>query len=319
MDQLAIADRRQLRRRLSFWRLAAIGLIALVGIGAFLFSSSGSTGSIARAHIARVTISGIIQDDRELLTRLDDIAKNDAVKGLIVTISSPGGTTYGGEVIYKALRKVSEKKPVVSDVRTLAASAGYMIALAGDQIVAGETSITGSIGVIFQYPQVKDLMDKVGVSLEEIKSAPLKAEPSPFHPASDDAKAVIQAMIDDSYNWFVDIVAERRKLPRPEALRLADGRIYTGRQALRDKLVDQLGGDEEIRTFLASRKVSKDLPVLEWEAARSSLPFGLGSMAVDWAKSLGYEVFPIFGSLEKWSRDKLFLDGLVSVWQVGSD
>ena len=319
MDQLAIADRRQLRRKLSFWRLAAIGLIALAGLAVFLFSSAGSAGSIGRPHIARVTISGIIQDDRELLSRLGDIAKNDAVKGLIVTISSPGGTTYGGEVIYKALRKVSEKKPVVSDVRTLAASAGYMIALAGDQIIAGETSITGSIGVIFQYPQVKDLMDKVGVSLEEIKSAPLKAEPSPFHPASDEAKAVIQAMINDSYNWFVDLVVERRKLPRPEALRLADGRIFTGRQALRDKLVDQLGGDDEIRAFFETRKVSKDLPILEWEAPETSLPFGLGSMATEWAKALGYEVFPIFGNLEKWGRDKLFLDGLVSVWQVGGE
>ncbi len=122
-------------------------------------------------------------------------------------------------MLYDAIRKVAEKKPVVSDVRTLAASAGYMVALAGDRIVAGDTSITGSIGVLFQYPQVKTLMDKIGVSLEEIKSSPLKAEPNPFHPPSDAAKAVIQAMIDDSYNWFVDLVAERRQLPRQERLR----------------------------------------------------------------------------------------------------
>lgn len=319
MDKLAIADRRQLRRKLGFWRLVSIALVLLAGVAAYIYASSGQTGAFGRPHIARVNISGIIQDDRELLERLDRIAEADAVKALVVTISSPGGTTYGGEVLFKAIRKVAAKKPVVSDVRTLAASAGYMIALAGDRIVAGETSITGSIGVLFQYPQIKTLMDKIGVSLEEIKSAPLKAEPSPFHPASDDAKAVIQAMIDDSFNWFVDLVADRRKMPRDEALKIADGRIFTGRQALKLKLVDELGGEDEIRAFLDGRKVSKKLDVIEWKAPSSSLPFGLGSAAAAWLKSLGYDAFPSLGSLEKLGREKLFLDGLVSVWQFGDD
>lgn len=319
MDHLAIADRRQLRRKLGFWRIACVLLILAAAAVAYLWATDETAGLAARPQIARVEISGIIQDDRELLERLDRIAKADAVKGLIVTISSPGGTTYGGETIYKAIRKVAEKKPVVSDVRTLAASAGYMIAIAGDQIVAGETSITGSIGVLFQYPQVKTLLDKVGVSLETIKSAPLKAEPSPFHPPSDEAKAVIQSMIDDSFNWFVDLVAERRKLARPDALRLADGRIFTGRQALKEKLVDVLGGDEEIKGYFKSRKVDAELPVVDWEAPRRSLPFGLGSMAAEWVKALGYEVFPALGGLEKLSGEKLFLDGLLSVWQVGSN
>jgi len=319
MDQLAIADRRQLRRKLGFWRLVSIALILLAGIAAYIYASAGETGAFSRPHIARVNISGIIQDDRELLERLDRIAENNAVKALVVTITSPGGTTYGGEVLFKAIRKVAEKKPVVADIRTLAASAGYMIALAGDRIIAGETSITGSIGVLFQYPQIKTLMDKVGVSLEEIKSSPLKAEPSPFHPPSDDAKAVIQAMIDDSFNWFVDVVADRRKMPRDEARQLADGRIFTGRQALKLKLVDELGGEVEIRAFLNGRKVAKELDIVEWKAPGSSFPFGLGATASGWLKSLGYEAFPLLESLEKIGREKLFLDGLVSVWQVGSD
>lgn len=319
MDQLAIADRRQLRRKLGFWRLMSIALVLCAGVAAYFYSDAGKMAGLSKPHIARVNISGIIQDDRELLERLNTIAETDAVKALVVTISSPGGTTYGGEVLFKAIRKVAAKKPVVSDVRTLAASAGYMIALAGDRIVAGDTSITGSIGVIFQYPQIKTLMDKIGVSLEEIKSAPLKAEPSPFHPPSDDAKVVIQAMIDDSFDWFVDLVADRRKLPRQEALQLADGRIFTGRQALKLKLVDELGGDDEIRAFLDSRKVGKGVDVIEWKAPSSSLPFGLGSAAAALVKSLGYDAFPSFGALENLGRDKLFLDGLVSVWQVGGD
>ncbi|WP_426240009.1 signal peptide peptidase SppA [Pararhizobium sp. DWP1-1-3] len=319
MDQLAIADRRQLRRKLGFWRLVSIALVLCAGMAAYFYSGAGPISGLGQPHIARVDISGIIQDDRELLERLDTIAETDAIKALVVTISSPGGTTYGGEVLFKAIRKVAAKKPVVSDVRTLAASAGYMIALAGDRIVAGDSSITGSIGVIFQYPQFKTLMDKIGVSLEEIKSAPLKAEPSPFHPPSDDAKAVIQAMIDDSFNWFVDLVADRRKLPRDEALKLADGRIFTGRQALKLKLIDELGGDDEIRAYLDSRKVGMGLEVIDWKAPSSSLPFGLGSAAVALVKSLGYDAFPGFGALESLGRDKLFLDGLVSVWQVGGD
>ena len=316
MDHATIADRRQLRRKLTFWRIAAV-VIALAGI--FIAASWGRKDMGAVDHIARVKISGIIQDDAELLERLDGIAKNDRVKALVVTISSPGGTTYGGEVIYKALRKVAEKKPVVSDVRTLAASAGYMIATAGDTIIAGESSITGSIGVIFQYPQMKDLMDKIGVSLEEIKSAPLKAEPSPFHPASEDAKAMIRAMVMDSYDWFVDLVAERRKLPRTEVLRLADGSIFTGRQALKNKLVDTLGGPEAIRAYLDGRKVAADLPFVDYDApARSGFPF-LGGNVHEFARSILGLPLDLQSTIEKLTGEKLFLDGLVSVWQVDHD
>jgi protease-4 len=316
MDPLAFIDRRQLRRKLGFWRLAAIGLLVVAAIVAYLGFAQTRSGALGGSQIARVTISGVILDDRELLERLERIAKADEVKGLIVSINSPGGSTYGGETLYNAIRKVAEKKPVVSDVRTLAASAGYMIALAGDWIVAGDTSITGSIGVLFQYPQVKTLLDKLGVSLEEIKSRPLKAEPSPFHPPSEEAKAVIQAMIDDSYAWFVDLVAERRELPRDEALRLGDGRIFTGRQAIALKLVDELGGEAEIRAFFADRKLGDDLPIVDWEKPETGLPFGLGSLAGMVVKSLGYDAFPFSGNL---GGDKLFLDGLVSVWQVGRD
>jgi protease IV len=315
MNQSTIADRRQLRRKLTFWRVAAVLIAALAIFAAIALNWPPQTST--QEHIARVSIRGIITDDRELLERLDRIAKNDRARALVVSISSPGGTTYGGEVVFKALRKVAEKKPVVADVRTLAASAGYMIAAAGDTIVAGESSITGSIGVIFQYPQLKDLMDKIGVSLDEIKSAPLKAEPSPFHPASEESKAMIRRMVDDSFAWFVDLVADRRKLPREDVLRLADGSIYTGRQALKAKLVDTLGGEEEIRAYLETRALDRNLPVVDYEAPRRSGLFGFGIDAADWLKGLvGLDLAPS-KALEKLGGEKLFLDGLVSVWQVG--
>ncbi|WP_117195344.1 signal peptide peptidase SppA [Rhizobium terrae] len=316
MDQMAIADRRSLRRKLSFWRVVA--LVFLVGIGFALYRTFAGPGvGSAVPHVARVEVSGVITDDKELLERLDRIADSSQAKALVVSISSPGGTTYGGERIFKAIRQVAEKKPVVSDIRTLAASAGYMVATAGDQIVAGESSITGSIGVIFQYPQIDEVMKKVGISLEEIKSAPLKAEPSPFHPASEEAKTMIRNMVMDSYAWFVDLVADRRKMPREDVLKLADGAIFTGRQALGVKLVDKLGGDDDIRAYLESRGISKDLPVVDWKERRSSSSFWFASAMAELLKltGLGQALAP--DTLRTFGADKLFLDGLVSVWQVG--
>ncbi|MFM2282253.1 MAG: hypothetical protein RLZZ444_4484 [Pseudomonadota bacterium] len=317
MTMSDIADRRRIRRKLTFWRVSAFILIALVIVSVWIGANGGALSDDRQSpHIARISISGLIQDDVELLERINKIAANDNAKALIVSISSPGGTTYGGEAIYKAIRKVGEKKPVISDVRTLAASAGYMIAIAGDHIVAGETSITGSIGVIYQYPQVKGLLDKLGVSLEEIKSAPLKAEPSPFHPASEEAKGAVQAMVLDSYDWFVSIVAERRKLDRPKALTLADGRVYTGRQALSAGLVDSLGGMEAIKSYLKERKVDPDLAILDWAAPRTSTPFLFGSVAKQVLDSLGLSWLASSSAIENLKEDKLLLDGLVSVWQV---
>ena len=316
MDQMAIADRRSLRRKLSFWRV--IALLLLIGIGfAFYRVALGDRAGAAVPHVARVEISGLITDNKELLERLDRIAESNQAKALIVSISSPGGTTYGGERLFKAIRKVAEKKPVVSDVRTLAASAGYMIATAGDQIVAGESSITGSIGVIFQYPQLDEVMKKIGVALEEIKSSPLKAEPSPFHPASEEAKTMIRNMVMDSYGWFVDLVADRRKLPREDVLRLADGTIFTGRQALDVKLVDKLGGEDDIRAYLESRGVSKELPVVDWKERGSSSSFWFAGALSEFLKQAAFGQAVAPETLRALGADKLFLDGLVSVWQVG--
>lgn len=319
MDGTSIAERRHLRRKLTFWRIAAL-LLVIAGLFAAWRAVKPDEAGADGDHVARVTISGVIQDDRELLERLDKIAKSAAAKALVVSISSPGGTTYGGERLYKALRQVAEKKPVVSDVRTLAASAGYIVALAGDRIVAGETSITGSIGVLMQYPQAGELLDKIGVSIDEVKSAPLKAEPSPFHAASDEAKAMIRATVMDSYDWFVGLVAERRGLSRETVLPLADGRIVTGRQALGLKLDDELGGDIEIRNWLATKGVDATLPVVEWKAPATGSMFPLlGSMMRIAGFGDQAEAFDPATVLREIRSRNLFLDGLLSVWQVGRD
>ena len=128
-----------------------------------------------------------------------------------------------------------------------------MAAIATDHIVSRRTSLTGSIGVLFEYPEFSQTLDKLGVKVEVQKSAPLKAEPDMFHPTTDEAKAMLQSVINDTYNWFVDIVAERRKLDRTQALALADGRIFTGRQALDAKLIDEIGGEDVAIAWLGTQ------------------------------------------------------------------
>lgn len=308
-----LIDRRNLRRKVTFWRVAALAVAAAGIVALVLVLRGGDFGALQSDHIAKVKIEGTILEDDDLLQRLEDMRKSPAVKGVILAIDSPGGTTAGGESIYEAVRALASEKPVVAQVGTLAASAGYMIASASDHIVARQSSIVGSIGVLVQYPDLTGLMDKLGVKLEEIKSSPLKAEPSPFNPTTEPERAMIRSMIMDSYDWFVGLVQQRRSLTREQALALADGSIYTGRQALDRKLIDALGGEKEAVAWLAEKGVSGTLRVQEWKPRRSG-GFLLGA---DMAKAVGGLLgFAGAGDgiLKETGADRLFLDGLVSLW-----
>jgi protease-4 len=260
-----LIDRRRLRRKLTFWRAATILVAALAIGGVSYLMTADDYRQVATNHIAKIRIEGTITEDDELLERIDDIRESTAVKGVILSIDSPGGTTAGGESIFDAVRALAAEKPVVAQVGTLAASAGYMIASASDHIVARQSSIVGSIGVLIQFPDVTGLMDKVGIKLEEVKSSPLKAEPSPFSVTTDEERAMVRKIILDSYDWFVGIVDERRPLDRGQVLALADGSIFTGRQALQNKLVDSLGGEKEAIEWLKSKGVDAELKVIEAE------------------------------------------------------
>jgi protease-4 len=306
-DADLIVDRRRTRRKLFFWRLAAFVMAAVVLLTAGWLLQGNRLAGKASPHIARVTVSGLITTDRKFAAMLKDIGKSEAVKGVIVAVDSPGGTTAGGEEIYTALRKLAADKTVVAEMGTLAASAGYMVAIAADHIVAERTTITGSIGVLFQYGNVGSLLDKLGVEVKTIKSAPLKAEPSPFtYPEQPGAAEMIGRLIDDTYQWFIDIVAERRGLDRAVAVKLADGSVYSGRQALDLKLVDAIGGESEAVAWLESQRgVPADLPVIDWAPAQPFEPFGLGSLA-----GLGRLVGLDLSALPTQAS----LDGLVSVW-----
>ncbi len=296
LDIDAMLDRRRLKRRLSLWRATAvIAVVALVAVAVGRFGGLG-----LEPHVARLDVVGVIVDDRERLEAIEELVDDDNAKALIVRIDSPGGTTTGGESLYYALRRVAEEKPVVAVIGTLGASGGYMAALAADHIVARETSITGSIGVILQTAEISGLLEKLGVTTEAIKSGPLKATPSPFEPLSDESRAATQAVVDDTHSWFVTLVAERRELEQATAEGLSDGRIYTGRQALEKNLIDALGGEREARKWLAeTREVSKRLPVVE-------VKYGEDEGLID----------EFFSSLagKTFLSERLTLDGLISLW-----
>ncbi|MBL8580953.1 MAG: signal peptide peptidase SppA [Rhizobiaceae bacterium] len=310
-----VIDRRRLRRKLTFWRVAAVLLAVVAVIVAARTIVSEELSGRGVSHIAKVKIDGTITEDDELLERLAAIRDADTVKGVILSIDSPGGTTAGGEAIYEEVRLIAAKKPVVAQVGTLAASAGYMIASATDHIVARQSSIVGSIGVLIQYPDVTGLMDKIGVKLEEVKSSPLKAEPSPFNPTTEPERAMIRSMIMDSYDWFVGLVEERRSMTREQVLALADGSIFTGRQALQNKLIDELGGEREAKAWLAGKGVDGKLEIVEWKKAQSTASLFLGSSLADTvAGALG--IGSGYGQLlREIGAERLFLDGLLSVWQ----
>lgn len=308
-------DRRRLRRKVTFWRaVSLIGAgLAVLTVSAWLFGDDYAGRSVD--HIAKVRIEGTITEEEELLERLETIRTSSRVKGVLLVIDSPGGTTAGGEAIYEAVRKLAREKPVVAQVGTLAASAGYMIASAADHIVARQSSIVGSIGVLVQFPNFTGLLQKAGIEVEEVKSTPLKAEPSPFNVTTEEERAMLRAMILDSYDWFVGIVDERRPLSRAETLALANGAVFTGRQALQRKLVDALGGEAEAAAWLTGKGLPS-LEILEWkpDSSDSGLLFA-SAMARGLLEALGMREIGVELSRALGAADPRLANGLVSLWR----
>ena len=294
-----LLDRRRLKRRLALWRvLAIVSLVVAVLVGYARFN-----GELLRDHVVRYGIEGIILDDADTMAALEEIADNSRIKALIVHIDSPGGSFVGGEQLYYALRKVAENKPVVAVMGTVAASAGYMAAIASDRIFARHGTITGSIGVMMQTTDITGLLDNLGISAEAIKSAPLKAAPSPLEPLTDEARAASQAIIDDMHGLFMEMVSERRGFDMSATLALADGRVFTGRQAVANGLIDAIGSESAARDWLASqRDVPRSLPVFDMSVDHDNR---------DWLASA--RDF----SQKMMLPERLTLDGLISLWHPG--
>ena len=318
LDADVIVDRRRMRRKLTFWRVVAVVFIALAVIGgAALFADrTGFDG--AGAYVARVTIKGLIRDDQERVQQLERLSRSSMVRAVVLHVDSPGGTTAGSEQLFDALMQLKEKKPLVVVVDGLAASGGYITALAGDHIVAKQTSLVGSIGVLFQYPNVADLLGKIGVKVESIKSSPLKAAPDGFEPTSPEARAAIESIIKDSYAWFRGLVQTRRHLGDDELQTVADGRVFTGHQAIGLKLVDELGDERTGLAWLAKEKnVDAKLQVRDYRLhdRLSDLPF-LHAAAGAVLNAVGLGTLDEWGALQ--AAERLNLDGLLALWHPAS-
>jgi protease-4 len=293
-------------------------VLAIVGLAGVLSNRTGFAG----AYIARVTIQGLIRDDQERVQQLDRLARSTTARAVVVHVDSPGGTTAGSEQLDDSLMRLKEKKPLVIVVDGLAASGGYITALAGDHIVAKQTSLVGSIGVLFQYPNVADLLTKLGVKVETIKSSPLKAAPNGFEPTSPEARAAIESIIKDSYAWFRGMVQDRRHLSDDELQTVADGRVFTGHQAIGLKLVDEIGDERAGIAWLASeKKIDAKLPVRDYQlhGRFSDLPFlhAAAAAALDAAglATLARGIDDL-GAMQ--AVERLNLDGLLALWHPAS-
>ncbi len=317
LETEAILDRRRMRRRLAFWRSAAVLVVGLL-LGALVFGSEDLATFGGTRQIARVAIEGTITDDRDQLAMLKKIKDASHVQALLVFVNSPGGTTTGGESLYQALRDVAEKKPVVAQFGTVAASAGYIVGLGTDHIVARGNTITGSVGVLAQWPEVSELLTKLGVKFNEVKSGDLKAAPNPFEPASEGARKVMQDTIDDGFRWFLSLVESRRGISAASVDGLVQGRIYSGRQALENKLIDEIGGEAEAVHWLeTNRNVPKDLKVVDWKPTPEG---SWGAVTGSLSQATATAVASAIGGLIHLatlapSLGRVGLDGLVSVWQ----
>lgn len=295
-----LLDRRRLKRRLAFWRvLAVLGVCAAIGLAIWR-----TTAPAGGARVARVSVSGIITDDRKLDGVIADLATDESVKALLVLIDSPGGSVAGGEGLHDVLARVAKRKPVVAVMGGVAASAGYMIAVPAARIFCRQGTLTGSIGVRMDAPLLAGLLQKLGIADQVLVSGPLKDEPSLTQPLSPEGRQVLQGLVMDMYDQFVAMVAEGRHMDAARVRELADGRPYTGRQALQLGLVDQIGGETEAREWLASaRGVSERLPV--WEVKERG-----------WAaRMLGAELPAVLASAVKGILSQwLTLDGAWALW-----
>ncbi|MGY8661986.1 signal peptide peptidase SppA [Bradyrhizobium sp. UFLA05-109] len=319
LDSDIIVDRRRIRRKLTFWRVAT-ALIAIAAIAGFaLVATRGTGGTFASAgSIARVQIDGLIRSDSERTQALERL-ENSRAAAVIVHINSPGGTTAGSEQLYDSLMRLKAKKPLVVVVEGLAASGGYITAIAADHIIAQQSSLVGSIGVLFQFPNVTDLLKTIGVKVEEVKSSPLKAAPNGFEPTSPEARAALDALVKDSYAWFRGLVKERRGMDDSQLEKVADGRVFTGRQAIELKLIDQLGDEKTAVTWLVEQKgVKKDLPVRDYKLQPrfGDLPF-LKSAATVTLEAIGLSslAHQIERSGVTQAVDRIGLDGMLALWE----
>ena len=246
-------------------------ILVLVVIAVLLVVSNLSDLKRGDPHIARVKVAGQIDDDKELQNLLSDLKLNESVKAVIVHINSPGGSVVGAESIYVSLSKLSQIKPSVSVLGETAASGGYLIALATDFIVSRGNTLTGSVGVIVQYPNFSELLEKLGVSVNTLKSADLKASLNVFEKPTEKAIEKHKELVNETFIWFKNLVATERNLSKENLNKILTGELFTGRMALKIGMLDKIGGEEEAVQYLTNKYVEfGNLPIVDWSIKKDN-------------------------------------------------
>jgi len=267
-----------LKGKVHKWKNVALllGILSLL-LAARMFTGGGLSEDLVDGdYIANIKIEGVIFEDDFRSEVLAEIADEKSIKAVIVNIDSPGGGVVGSEILFDELRNIASKKPIVVVMGSLAASGGYMAAVASDYIIAHNGTLTGSIGVLMESPNVSELATKFGVKFNTYKSSPLKGSPSPFEKQNPLVDKVINESIADTYQFFSDLVRERRgkKINKEFANVVFDGRVFTGRQALKAGLIDEIGGKEEALSYLGENKIDvKNLSVKEVEIVKQETKF----------------------------------------------
>jgi protease-4 len=225
------------------------GMLLLIALGVVFYiffykagTHSGKTKSFSlNNQIGVVSIHGIISDSMEITEQIEEFSRNDSIVAVVLRIDSPGGGVAASQEIYNAVVDLKKKKKVIASMGSVAASGGLLIACGADKIVANPGTITGSISAIMQFANIEELLKKVGLKSSVVKSGKYKDIGSPLREMIPEERKIIQDLVDDIYNQFVDVIVRDRKLPREQVMQIADGRIFSGRQAREYGLVDSLG------------------------------------------------------------------------------
>ncbi len=264
-------------------------IFVIVGVVLFfiiaLFFVSKGDFFLSHKEVGIVRITGTIANSEPIVNWLDDLSRNSNIKGLFIYINSPGGSAVASDEIYRAIKRFKEKRkaPVVAYISQVGASGGYYVACAADKIVVNPASITGSIGVIAEFPEFSELLKKVGVQMRVIKSGKNKDIGSPFREMTPKEKEIIEKLIDETYSRFVGIVSEARGIPEERVRTLADGRIYSGEDAVKLGLCDTLGdfitAKELMKKMLNVSKIKmvemkKPFSIKDF-VLKSKLPYGM--------------------------------------------
>jgi protease-4 len=267
-----------LKGKVHKWKNIALlfAILSFLLVGKSMFGSKLSgDGFEGGDYIASIKINGAIMEDDYRSKILKEISEENSIKAVIVNIDSPGGGIVGSEILFDDLREIAIKKPIVVVMGSVAASGGYMAAVASDYIIAHNGTLTGSIGVLMESPEVTELANKIGVKFNTYKSSPLKGSPSPFEKPNLAVDLVIKESIADSFEFFKGLVQERRgdKIKKTGKT-VFDGRVFTGRQALEAGLIDEIGGTKEALTYLQNNKIdTKKLSVHEIEITKKDEKF----------------------------------------------